>query len=265
MAGTLNGKVAIITGAESGVGRATARRFVAEGARVMLAGGDDHGLQETIRGLGDDDAVAHFACRLEERLSIANLLAATQDSFGRLDIVVNAARKATAGGFLDLTVDEFDGVHTDNVRSVFILAQAAARRMIEQAEQEPGFTGAMVNLSSIAGRRTVSELFGYSVGCAALDQMTRSMAAGLAPYGIRVNGVAVGSVMTETLRSALRERADLRDEMLRVTPLGRIGEAEEAANAVVYLASGQASFITGQILTVDGGRLVLDPLASPVR
>ncbi|MEM1345639.1 MAG: SDR family oxidoreductase, partial [Pseudomonadota bacterium] len=161
--------------------------------------------------------------------------------------------------------DAFDAAYTDNVRNVFTLAQATARRMIAQSEDDPDFRGAIVTVTSIAARRTVPELFAHSVSCAALDQLTRSMAACLAEHRIRVNGVAIGSVMTQTLREALKERSDLREEMVRVTPLGRIGEAEEAAEAAVYLASDKASFVTGQIMAVDGGRTVLDPLASPVR
>ncbi len=261
----LAGKTAIVTGASSDVGSAIATRFAEAGARLMLADSDDDGLAETVRSLGDAAKVGHFCCNLEEKLSISNLMAATQDAFGRIDILVNAGRQASSGSFLELKPAEFDAVMHENVRSAFVLAQGVARRMIAQAEKDPGFSGAMVNVTSIAARRTVPELFGYSVSCAALDQLTRSMAACLAEHRIRVNAIALGSVMTTTLRSALKERSELRDEMVRVTPLGRIGEAEEAANAAVYLASDSASFITGQILAVDGGRTVLDPLASPVR
>ena len=266
MGQSLKGKTAIVTGAGTGIGRAIARRFLEEGARLMLACAEDDGLAETVKELGGTgDSVAAFACDLEERLSVSNLLSAQQDAYGTLDIVVDAARASAPGSCLDLGQEDFDAAWRDNVQRVFLLSQAAARRMIRQGEKNPRFRGAMVNVTSIAARRTVPELFAHSVTCAALDQLTRSMASCLAEHRIRVNGVALGSVMTGTLRTALKERAELREEMVRVTPLGRIGEAEEAANAAVYLASDQASFVTGQVLAVDGGRTVLDPLASPVR
>lgn len=265
MGQTLKGKTAIIAGAGTGIGRAIARRFLQEGARLMLACDDGKGLKETLKELGGEgDSVAAFGCDLEERLSVSNLLSAHQDAYGTLDIVVDAARASAPGSCLDLAPEDLDTAWRDNVERVFRLSQATARRMIQQSQKDPKFRGAMVNVTSIAARRTVPELFAHSVTCAALDQLTRSMAACLAEHRIRVNALALGSVMTGTVRAALKERAELRQEMVRVTPLGRIGEADEAANAALYLASDQASFVTGQVLAVDGGRTILDPLASPV-
>jgi len=161
-------------------------------------------------------------------------------------------------------VETFDSAWAANVRSVFLLSQAAARRMIEAragAADAPG--AAIVNISSIAAQRTTPQLFPYSVACAALEQLTRSMAVSLAPSGVRVNAVALGAVMTRAMVVALRETEGLREALVRATPMGRIGEADEAAEAALYLASPRASFITGQILAVDGGRMALDPLATP--
>jgi 7-alpha-hydroxysteroid dehydrogenase len=263
MPGTLAGKTAIITGAGTGVGRALARRFSEAGARLMLADEDDAALAETLDVCeGEADK---FHGDMQERLSVNNLLAATQDRYRSLDILVSAGRQARPGSFMELSPEDFAAAQAENVQSVFMLAQAVARRMIERREKEREFSGAMVMMSSIASQRTVPELFSYSVACAALDQLTRSIAANLAEHRIRVNGVALGSLMTRNLRAALKERPELREEMVRVTPLGRIGEVDEAAQAALFLASPQASFITGQILPVDGGRLVLDPLASPER
>ncbi|MEL6680730.1 MAG: SDR family oxidoreductase, partial [Pseudomonadota bacterium] len=140
-----------------------------------------------------------------------------------------------------------------------------ARKMIKHAEErgDEGPAGSIVNITSIAAQRTVPELLAYSVSSAALDQMTRSLALALAPDRVRVNGVALGAVMTAHLQDALRERNTLREDLINATPLGRIGEAEEAAEAAVFLASDLSSFITGQILAVDGGRTLLDPVERP--
>ena len=232
----------------------------------MLADPDDRALDRAYQELREGGGeLARFHYQVQDKLSVANLLAATLDAFDSIDVLLSDTRVSVPGSFLEIGPDDFNAVLTHNVRSVFLLGQQVAKRMIQQRQEDPEFEGAIIIVSSIAAQRTVPELLSYSVACAALDQLTRSMAAGLAPERIRVNAVALGSVMTGTLREALRERAELRDEMIQVTPMGRIGEADEAASAALFLASERASFITGQVLAVDGGRSVLDPLASPVR
>jgi 7-alpha-hydroxysteroid dehydrogenase len=137
--------------------------------------------------------------------------------------------------------------------------------MILQAhDKESGqIIGTIVNLTSIASIRTQDDIFSYSVSSAALDQVTRSMAVSLAPKGIRVNAVSLGSIMSASLRDLMRGNLDLRDQVVDATPLGRIGEATEAAEAVLFLASDSSNFITGQVLTIDGGRSLLDRMNSP--
>jgi 7-alpha-hydroxysteroid dehydrogenase len=267
MAISLDDKTAIVTSAAQDVGRALARRFLDAGARVMLADSDEKALAGAEAALaGDDDRLARFPYVAQDRLSVANLIAATIERFGRIDILVNGAQTISApGAFLDLATEQFDSAFGDNVRSVFQLSQAVARRMIQQAGGEEGAVGAIVNISSIAASRTVPELLTFSVSCAALDQLTRSMAASLAPNGIRVNAIALGSVMTDRLRGAFHDDDALREDMIRATPLGRLADLEEAADAALFVASDHASYITGQVIAVDGGRTLLDPLASPVR
>jgi 7-alpha-hydroxysteroid dehydrogenase len=137
--------------------------------------------------------------------------------------------------------------------------------MILQAhDKESGqIIGTIVNLTSIASVRTQDDIFSYSVSSAALDQVTRSMAVSLAPKGIRVNAVSLGSIMSASLRDLMRGNLDLRDQVVDATPLGRIGEATEAAEAVLFLACDSSNFITGQVLTIDGGRSLLDRMNSP--
>jgi len=266
MTGMLDGKTAIIIGAGGSIGRATARRFAEAGARLMLADSDEAGLEKTVAAIGAPEGnVAHFAHSTTDKLGVNNLIAAAISQFDRIDVLVSDTRASIAGDIFDLSADDLGATLEANVRSSFLQARLVARKMIQQREADPSFIGSMVNFTSIAGERTVPELLAYSVCCAALDQLTRSLAAGLAAHGIRVNAVALGAVMTDELRETLRRREDLREEFTRVTPLGRIGETGEAAEAALFLASPAASFITGQILAVDGGRLVLDPLAAPQR
>jgi 7-alpha-hydroxysteroid dehydrogenase len=274
MTGSLEGKTAIIAGAGGGVGRAIAQRFARAGARLMLADTDDAGLDETMSGIeAGPEAIASFTHAIEDKLGVTNLIAATIDQFKRIDILITCAHTSAPGGLSDLTASDFGAMLSGTIGAVFLQTKLVARRMIQQraAEAEPGETsgtaiaaGAIVNISSIAARRTAPDLLAPSVSAAALDQLTRSAAASLAAHGIRVNAVALDVVMTADLRAAMREHEELRDEIIAVTPMGRIGEAEEAAEAALFLASPSASFITGQIVAIDGGRLLLDPLAVPL-
>lgn len=263
--GSLAGKSVIVTGAASGVGLAIARKFRDEGARIMMADIDDERLEDEAKSLcKDGERVRCFSCDLREKLSIANLMATTIDNFDRVDILVNAARQVISSDPLDPQGDVFDTLMQQNVKNALRLSQMVAKKMISQAEGKTDRNvGSIVNVTSISAQRTLPELLAYSVSCAALDQMTRSLAVALAPQGVRVNAIALGGVMTGHLKEALKEREELRRELTAVTPLGRIGDAEEAAEAALFLASDRASFVTGQILAVDGGRTNLDPLDAP--
>ncbi|MEM0991254.1 MAG: SDR family oxidoreductase [Pseudomonadota bacterium] len=267
MSDAMEGKAVIVTCAGQDIGRAVAKRFLEEGASVMLADSDESELDSTSALLEEHaDRLAQFHYIAQDKLCITNLVAATLDKFERIDVLVNSAQTVgEPASFLKIEREHFDLAMGNNVNAVFQLSQAVAKRMIARIEEDNEEWGAIVNISSIAAVRTVPALLSFSVSCAALDQLTRSMAASLASQGIRVNGVALGGVMTERLLSAFREHDELRDEMIKVTPMGRLAEMEEAAEAVLYLASERASYVTGQVLGVDGGRTLLDPLASPVR
>jgi 7-alpha-hydroxysteroid dehydrogenase len=262
---SIEGKTAIVTGAANGVGLAIARHFVNKGANVMFADMDESGLVKECGPDCDDGAMRYFAGDLRERLTMANLLSATLDAFDRVDILVNGSRQTMPSDPLDLNDGSMEQMLSQNLMTSLRLSQVVAKRMIKQAEgQDEGQVGSIVNLSSIAARRTHPDLMAYSVSCAALDQMTRSLAVALAPERIRVNSVAFGSVMSASLQNTLRENRDYRDDIENHTPLGRIAAAEELAEAVQFLASDSSSFVTGQVMTVDGGRTLLDPVAAPV-
>lgn len=267
MSFSISGKAAIVTGSANGVGLAIARHFAAQGAKVMFADIDEEKLEAEVGAEARaEGAVRYFAGDLRQKLTIANLLSATVDAFDRIDIVVNASRQILLSAPLNAYEDGVELLLEQNLLTSLRLSQMAAKRMIAEAErlgQTEGPVGSIVNLSSIAARATQPELLAYSISCAALEQMTRSLAVALAPKRIRVNAVAFGSLMSASLMSALKEHADYRGSIVAGTPLGRIASPAELADAVQFLASGGSEFITGQILTVDGGRGLLDPVRVP--
>ncbi len=260
MSMSIAGKTAIVTGAAHGVGLAIARHFVDEGANVVFADRSEDALDREVGDLVKDDGqVRTFAGDLREKLCITNLLSATVDAFDGLDILVNAARQVLPTDPLDPEDDTVTRMIDQNTMTALRMSQAAARRMIKlHKDREDGPVGAIVSLSSIMGQRTHRDLMGLSMSSAATDQMTRSLAVALAPHRIRVNGVAFGSVMSASLKAALKDDEDGRAAILKATPLGRIASPGEVAHAVQYLASDAAGFVTGQILTVDGGRTLID-------
>jgi 7-alpha-hydroxysteroid dehydrogenase len=258
---SISGKTAIVTGAAKGIGLAIARHFAACGARVMCADRDEAGLAEQI-GDGHEN-LRYFAGDLRERLTVANLLSATVDAFDQVDILVNASRQVMTTDPLDAEDTTVSELLEQNLMTSLRLSQAVAKRMIAQAEadgREEGMIGSIINISSIAARRTQAGLLGYSISQAALDQATRSLAVALAPRRIRVNSVAFGSVMSASLKASLKENSELRPEICAHTPMGRIAKPDEVADAAQFLASDGAGFMTGQVLTVDGGRTLLDPV-----
>jgi 7-alpha-hydroxysteroid dehydrogenase len=277
---SLAGKTAIVTGAANGIGLAIARHFIDRDANVMFADMDEDRLEAEVgadaRG---DGPIRLFAGDLREKLTIANLLSATVDAFDRVDILVNASRQMILSDPLNLEHDAVETLLKQNLMTSLRVSQMTAKRMIAQplreaadsngngeadGEGSAGRTGAIINLSSIAATRTQPELLGYSIACAALDQMTRSLAVALAPRGIRVNGVAFGSVMSACLKGTLKENPGYRDAITSGTPMGRIAPASELVQTVSYLASDAASFMTGQIVTLDGGRSLIDAVHAPV-
>jgi len=265
MSFSIEGKTAIVTGAANGVGLAIARHFVDQGANVVFADRDEARLQEE---LGDSDVeearYRTFACDLREKLSIANLISMTIDAFDQVDILVNASRQILPSEPLCAKTDQVEYLLQQNLMTALRLTQAVALKMRKQAEdQDEGSAGSIINLSSIAAHRANPDLLGYSVAMAAVEQMTRSMAVALAPDRIRVNAVAFGSVMSASLKDSLKDHDDYRRDIVAHTPLARIAGPDEVSDAVQYLASDASAFMTGQILTVDGGRSLLDAVAAP--
>ena len=267
MSFSISGKTAIVTGAANGIGLAVARHFAAKGCNVMLADMDEEGLVAELGEEADleETNMRYFAGDLREHLTQANLLSATIDAFERIDILVNASRQMmTTDPFSDED-DSLDKLLEQNLTSGYKLSVAVARKMIAQAandEDDKGCVGSIINLSSIAAQRTRQDILAYSVSTAALDQLTRSLALALAPDRIRINAVAFGSLMSASLLNAMQDDSDMRADIKKGTPLGRIASPGELADVLQFLASDASSFMTGQILTVDGGRTLLDGVAS---
>jgi len=264
MSFSIAGKTAIVTGGANGVGLAIGRHFADAGANVMFADMDEKRLIEELGEQADDGNIRFFAGDLREKLTIANLLSATLDAFDQVDILVNGARQVIPSDPLDAEDDSVRTLLNQNLMPALRLSQLVSKRMIKQAgDDDENPAGSIINLSSIAARRTHPDLMAYSVSTAALDQMTRSLAVALAPSRIRVNSIALGSVMSASLQSTLKENRDFRDDIEKHTPLARIAAPTELAETAQFLASDAAGFITGQILTIDGGRTLLDPVAAP--
>ncbi|KIC37632.1 oxidoreductase [Ruegeria sp. ANG-R] len=264
MSFSIAGKTAIVTGGANGIGLAIGRHFADAGANVMFADMDEKRLTEELGEQADDSNIRYFAGDLREKLTIANLLSATLDAFDQVDILVNGARQVISSDPLDSDDDSMRILLNQNLMPALRLSQLVAKRFIKQADgDDENPAGSIINLSSIAARRTHPDLMAYSVSTAALDQMTRSLAVALAPNRIRVNSIALGSVMSASLQSTLRENRDFRDDIEKHTPLARIAAPNELSETAQFLASDAAGFMTGQILTIDGGRTLLDPVAAP--
>jgi 7-alpha-hydroxysteroid dehydrogenase len=242
----LDGKVAIVTGAGRGIGAASALALAEAGADVVLASRTKEQLEDvaaSVRDLGRRAVVA--PTDVVENEAVEALATTAMDELGRIDVVVNNAGGTMPRPFLDTSPGYLERAFHFNTTSAFVLSKAAAPHMLAQG------SGSIVNISSAIGRLRDRGFVAYGTAKAALTHMTRLMAADLAPK-IRVNAIAVGSIATSALETVLTDDA-IREEMVSGTPLKRLGEADDIALCVVYLASPAASFVTGKLLEVDGG------------
>ena len=258
---SLDGKVAIVTGAARGIGRACAERLAADGARVVIADIDEEEGARVAGEIGSDDTVHFVRCDVGERLDASNLVRSAVERFDAIDILVSNAGVVHAAEFLELDEADFDRVMRVNLKGAFLVGQAVARQMVEQVEAD-GEPGVIVNMSSINAVVAIANQVPYSVSKGGLRQLTNVMALSLAPHGIRVNAVGPGSIMTDLLRSVADDQA-ARRKILSRTPLLRIGEPEEVASIVSFLVSDDARYVTGQTIYADGGRLGLNYTVEP--
>jgi NAD(P)-dependent dehydrogenase (short-subunit alcohol dehydrogenase family) len=248
---TFTNKIAIVTGASSGIGRATAVALGASGARVVVVGRESPALEDVRSEIAHEngESLAVVADLVSEQAA-SDIVSATVARFGAIDVMVNAAG-AIAMGTTDGTSDEvWDGLMALNVRAPFRLMRAAFPHLKERK-------GAVVNVSSVNGRRVFPNLAAYNTSKAALDQLTRCAAIEWAPHGIRVNAVNPGVTVTNLhRRSGMSEDAyaAFLARSKETHPLGRPGQASEIAALIVFLASDQAGWVTGETIAIDGGR-----------
>jgi len=252
----LRGKATIVTGGASGIGYAIAARFVAEGARVMIADIDGTRGAKAVAELTESGEARFHKTNVAVRAEVDSLVAAAIAAFGRIDVLVNNAGIVHAADFLDLAEADFDRVLGVNLKGSFLAGQAVARHMVDRVKAGEG-PGSIVNMSSVNAVFAIANQVPYSISKGGISQLTKVMALGLAPYGIRVNAIGPGSIMTDMLASVNNDPA-ARNRILSRTPLGRIGEPSEIAAIAAFLASGEASYVTGQTIYADGGRLPLN-------
>jgi glucose 1-dehydrogenase len=251
------GKSVIVTGAAQGIGQAIATRFAAEGASVVIADVDSAGGETAAAGLTGAGHKARFAhCDVGSAEAVKALVADVVRAEGGIHVLVNNAAVLDSGDFLDLSEADFDRVLRVNLKGAFLMGQAAARQMVTQVKAG-GAPGAIINLSSVNAVFALPDHAAYSISKGGIAQLTKAMALSLAPHGIRVNAIGPGSIMTAMLEKVITDAA-VRTRILSRTPLGRLGMPEEIANIALFLASDQASYITGQTIYADGGRLPLN-------
>lgn len=253
----LANKVAVVTGAAQGIGRACAERLAQEGAKVVLADIDDAAGAAAVKAIvsvGGEGTYCH--CNVAERLDVHNLVAKALDAYGRLDILINNAGIIDTADFLDLTVEDFDRVLGVNLRGAFLVAQACARQMVKQVQaKEP--PGSIINMSSANAHFALPDHVAYSISKGGIGQLTKAAAIGLAKYGIRVNAIGPGTIATELVKAVADNPAAMK-KILSRTPLGRFGDPKEIAAVAAFLASDDASYVTGQTIFPDGGRMFLN-------
>ena len=250
----LTGRKALVTGAAHGIGLACARELAREGADVALLDLDGEGAKAAAEAIAAETGrkTVAIACNVADPDAARAAVKQAGEALGVIDILVNNAGILKPGDILTTTLEDFDAVLAVNVRAVFVIGQAVARALVAA-----GQPGSIINMSSVNAVLAIPGQLPYVTSKGAINQLTKTMALGLADHGIRVNAIGPGTIATELLKGVFKDEAAKRGVLAR-TPLKRIGEPREIGRVAVFLASDDASYMTGQTIYPDGGRLALN-------
>jgi NAD(P)-dependent dehydrogenase (short-subunit alcohol dehydrogenase family) len=241
-------KVAIVTGGGSGIGLAITEKFIAEKIQTIIIGRDKNKLSAAKKKLG---ALCHpIAFDLTDVENIPSLVKEIIKQFGRIDILVNNAGINMKKEFTDVTNQDFQQILLTNVTAVFALSREVVKHM------EKNKSGSIINISSMASQYGIPKVIAYTASKSAIEGMTRAMAVELSPKGIRVNCIAPGFIATDMSSKALNDDKERKQKVMSRTPMGYMGDPADIANAAMYLANGEAKYITGVVLPVDGGNSI---------
>jgi NAD(P)-dependent dehydrogenase (short-subunit alcohol dehydrogenase family) len=241
-------KVAIVTGGASGLGYAIAEKFVKSNIRTIIVGRNEQKLEEAKAQFGENCAFESFdLTKLEQ---IPAFVERIHNRYGKIDILVNNAGINQKKPFTEVTDQEFERIILTNLTAVFSLSREVAKVMLAQK------SGAIVNISSMASQYGIPKVVAYTASKSAIEGITRSMAVDLSPAGIRVNCVAPGFIATDMSAKALDSDPERKNKVLSRTPMGKLGVPADVAEAVYYLSSDAASYVTGTVLRVDGGNAI---------
>jgi len=254
VSGRLEGRCALITGAAGGIGLGCAEAFAKEGCDMVLLDIDGPRVTAAAADLAKRSGrkVRALACDVADADAARTAVIKAAALLGSIDILVNNAGVLAPGDILDADLADFDRVMAINLRAPFVIGQTVARHMVDAK-----IKGAIINMSSINAVLAIPNQIAYVTSKGGMGQLTKAMALGLAPYGIRVNAIGPGTIVTDILKGVM-ENDDARRRVLARTPLKRFGEAEEIGRVAVFLASEDASYMTGQTIYPDGGRLALN-------
>uniref|UniRef100_A0A061R3V6 Glucose 1-dehydrogenase n=1 Tax=Tetraselmis sp. GSL018 TaxID=582737 RepID=A0A061R3V6_9CHLO len=252
------GLVAVVTGAAKGIGFACAQSLGERGAKVVVADCDADAAKEAVNQLQK----AGITCTsievdVSSKDQVDEMIRNAVSAFGSVDIAVANAGIVKVAPFLEMSEEDWDSVIDVNLKGVFLTCQAAARQMVEQNRLSPGKGGAIITMSSVNGVTAIPTIAAYNASKGGIENLTRCMALSLAEHNIRVNAIGPGSIMTEVLQAVADDKQKMAAILSR-TPMGRPGEPREIGEICQFLASSESSYITGQTIYADGGRLALN-------